>query len=315
MKDIDISIVVPVYNEEESLPSLFKSLYPVMEGMGRSYEIMFISDGSKDRSMELLREFYEAHPDHVVVLELCANFGQHMAILAGFEYVRGRYIITIDADMQNPPSEIPKIVEHMDKGYDVVGTYRADRHDPIFRKIVSKIANKVTNKIARLDIRDYGCMLRGYDRSIVDIISRAQETTTFIPALARRFASYPIEIPVQHRERVLGTSKYGVFQLLRLNFDLMTSLSIAPLQLVTMTGMVISALSFILVCYMGLRRIFVGPEVDGVFTLMAIQFFLTGVMLSCLGVCGEYVGRIYREVSRRPRYVVRKVLGHEDEQQ
>lgn len=304
----EISVVIPVYNEEESLPALFDALYPVMRSLGRSFEIIFISDGSRDRSMEMLTRFHDEHKDEVVVLQLCANFGQHMAILAGFENVRGEKVITLDADMQNPPSEIPKIIEQLDAGHDVVGTYRADRHDPLFRKAVSKLANKVTNKIASLDIRDYGCMLRGYARHIIDMINSAQEATTFIPALARKYASDPIEIPVEHKERERGVSKYGFFQLLRLNFDLMTGFSIVPLQLVTMIGMVISLLSFILVCYMLIRRIVIGPEVDGVFTLMAIQFFITGVMLSCLGVCGEYVGRIYREVSRRPRYMIRKVL-------
>lgn len=309
----EISVVIPVYNEEESLPSLFAALWPAMSGMGRPFEIIFISDGSRDRSMELLSAFWSEHRDEVVVIELCTNFGQHMAILAGFEQVRGKYVITLDADMQNPPSEIPKLIAQMDAGHDVVGTYRANRHDPIFRKLVSKLANTVTNRIAKLDIRDYGCMLRGYHRSVVDVINESKESTTFIPALARKFASSPVEIAVGHKEREHGVSKYGIFQLLRLNFDLMTGFSTVPLQLVTMTGIVISALSFLLVCYMLLRRLIIGPEVDGMFTLMGIQFFLTGVSLSCLGVCGEYVGRIYREVSKRPRYLVKRVYRDDDE--
>lgn len=307
----EISVVIPVYNEEESLPSLFAALWPAVSSMGRTFEIIFVNDGSRDRSMDMLASFHAEHPGEVVVIDLSTNFGQHMAILAGFERSRGRYVITLDADMQNPPSEIPKLVAKLDAGYDVVGTYRADRHDPMFRKFVSKMANTVTNRIAKLDIRDYGCMLRGYSREIIDVINSAQETTTFIPALARKFASRPIEIPVDHREREQGVSKYGIFQLLRLNFDLMTGFSIVPLQIVTMLGMSLSALSFVLVCYMFLRRIFIGPEVDGVFTLFAIQFFLMGVMLSCLGVCGEYIGRMHREISKRPRYMIKKVL--EDE--
>lgn len=307
----EISVVIPVYNEEESLPSLFAALWPAVSSMGRTFEIIFVNDGSRDRSMDMLASFHAEHPGEVVVIDLSTNFGQHMAILAGFERSRGRYVITLDADMQNPPSEIPKLVAKLDAGYDVVGTYRADRHDPMFRKFVSKMANTVTNRIAKLDIRDYGCMLRGYSREIIDVINSSQETTTFIPALARKFASRPIEIPVDHREREQGVSKYGIFQLLRLNFDLMTGFSIVPLQIVTMLGMSLSALSFVLVCYMFLRRIFIGPEVDGVFTLFAIQFFLMGVMLSCLGVCGEYIGRMHREISKRPRYMIKKVL--EDE--
>jgi undecaprenyl-phosphate 4-deoxy-4-formamido-L-arabinose transferase len=173
------------------------------------------------------------------------------------------------------------------------------------------MVNKITNRITKLNIRDYGCMLRGYSRRIVEIINVSRESTTFIPALGQKFAANPIEIPVAHRERGMGTSKYGLFQLIRLNFDLMTSFSIVPLQFVTMAGMLISLLSSVLVIYMLLRRLFIGPEAEGLFTLMAIQFMLTGITLFSLGITGEYVGRIYREVSRRPRYSVRKVFEHE----
>ena len=309
----EISIVIPAYNEEESLNALFAELYPVMTGLGRPFEIIFINDGSKDSTLGILYDLYLTHPE-VRIIDLNGNFGQHMAIMAGFEQVRGEIIITLDADLQNPPEEIPNIVAKMDEGHDLVGTYRIGRQDPIFRKVASKLVNKLTNRIARLNIKDYGCMLRGYSRRIVEIINISKESTTFIPALGQKFAANPIEIPVAHRERGMGTSKYGIFQLVRLNFDLMTSFSIVPLQFVTMTGMLISALSFILVCYMLLRRLFLGPEVEGVFTLMAIQFMLTGITLFSLGITGEYVGRIYREVSRRPRYSVRKIFEHDNEE-
>lgn len=307
----EISIVIPAYNEEESLNALFDSLYPVMAGMGRPFEIIFINDGSKDKTLGILYDFYKLH-DEVRVIDLNGNFGQHMAIMAGFESVRGEIIITLDADLQNPPEEIPGIVAKMDEGHDLVGTYRVGRQDPIFRKVASKFVNRLTNRIARLNIRDYGCMLRGYSRRIIDIINGSRESTTFIPALGQKFASNPIEIPVAHREREMGTSKYSIFQLIRLNFDLMTSFSIVPLQFVTMAGMLISSLSFMLVCYMLIRRLILGPEVEGVFTLMAIQFLLTGITLFSLGITGEYIGRIYREVSRRPRYSVRKVFQHDE---
>jgi len=309
----EISIVIPAYNEEESLNALFEDLYPVMTGMDRSFEIIFINDGSKDSTLGILYDFYVSHPE-VRIIDLNGNFGQHMAIMAGFEHVRGEIIITLDADLQNPPEEIPNIVAKMDEGHDLVGTYRIGRQDPMFRKVASKLVNKLTNRIAKLNIRDYGCMLRGYSRRIIEIINISKESTTFIPALGQKFAANSIEIPVAHREREMGTSKYGIFQLVRLNFDLMTSFSIVPLQFVTMTGMLISALSFILVCYMLLRRLLLGPEVEGVFTLMAIQFMLTGITLFSLGITGEYVGRIYREVSRRPRYSVRKIFEHDNEE-
>ncbi|MDR1020961.1 MAG: glycosyltransferase [Synergistaceae bacterium] len=307
---LEISVIIPVYNEEESIEPLFAALYPVLKSLGRSFEIIFVNDGSRDRSFAMLYDLHKAHAE-VRVVDLNGNFGQHMAIMAGFEQARGDKVITLDADLQNPPESIPDILAKMDEGHDVVGSYRMGRQDPLFRKVVSGMANRLTNRMARLDIRDYGCMLRGYDRRIVDIINASCETTTFIPALGRKFAVNSVEIPVPHRAREKGVSKYGIAQLIRLNFDLMTSFTLAPLQMVTVSGMVISVLSFVLVCYIMLRRLIVGPEVEGVFTLMGIQFLLTGITLMSLGITGEYVGRIYREVSRRPRFVVKKTYDHE----
>jgi undecaprenyl-phosphate 4-deoxy-4-formamido-L-arabinose transferase len=302
----EISVVIPVYNEEESLEALFGALFPVLDSLGRPFEVLFVNDGSRDKSFAMLYDLHQKRPE-VRVIDLNGNFGQHMAIMAGFERARGDKVITLDADLQNPPDAIPEIAAKMDEGHDVVGTYRVGRQDPFFRKAASKIVNRLTNRMAKLDIRDYGCMLRGYDRRIVDILNASRETTTFIPALGRKFAVNPVEIPVSHRERGSGVSKYGLAQLIRLNFDLMTSFTLVPLQMVTMAGLSISVLAFLLVCYIMLRRLFLGPEVEGVFTLMGIQFLLTGITLMSLGITGEYVGRIYREVSRRPRYVVRQV--------
>lgn len=310
MTNPEVSIVIPVYDEEESLPCLFESLYSVMMSTERTFEIVFVNDGSTDGSFRILYDLHKAHPE-VRIIDLNGNFGQHMAIMSGFEHVRGKKIITIDADMQNPPEAIPVILSKMDDGHDVVGTYRVGRRDPLFRKIASKIVNKVTNRIAHLSIKDYGCMMRGYDRRIIEIINASREKTTFIPALAQKFAVTPEEIPIAHTERARGVSKYGLIRLIRLNFDLMTSFSLAPLQIVTMAGMAVSFFSFLLVCYMLVRRLFIGPEVEGVFTLMAIQFLLSGILLMSLGITGEYIGRIYREINKRPGYVIRKIYDDE----
>ena len=308
-KKVEVSIVIPAYNEEESLHKLFDELWPVVENLGRSFEVIFINDGSRDATLSILRGLCEKRRG-VRVIDLGANFGQHMAIMAGFDYARGEKIVTLDADLQNPPEEIPKLLKEMDEGHDVVGTYRVGRRDPIFRRAASKCVNKITNRIAKLHIQDYGCMLRGYDRRIIDIINESRETTTFIPALAQKFAVNPIEIPVAHRERELGESKYGLFQLIRLNFDLMTSFSLVPLQLVTMAGMLLSALSFLFLLYMFVRRLLLGVGTWQSFieqAFEAAQFIVSGITLFALGIIGEYIGRIYREVSRRPRYAVRKV--------
>ena len=308
-----VSVVIPVYNEQESIPHLAKRLLPIMKGMDRPWEVLFINDGSKDGSFALLHDLYKNETDNVKIVDMNGNFGQHMAIIAGFSVADGDYVITMDADMQTPPEEIPRIVAEMDAGHDVVGTYRENRHDPIFRKVASKAVNMTTNKITGLRIKDYGCMLRGYSMRIVRIILDCGETNTFIPALAQRFASNPAEIPISHSAREHGTSKYGIFRLVRLNFDLMTSFSLVPLQVVTMTGIGLSVASVLFFVFLIVRRLVVGSEAEGVFTLMAIQFCLTGITLLSVGLCGEYIGRIYVEVRRRPRYIIRNVLGKSEE--
>lgn len=311
-----VSVVIPVYNEEEVLPHLAERILPVMEGFsreGRPWEILFVNDGSRDASFALLHRLSEANPGRVKLVDLNGNFGQHMAIIAGFEIAALDYIITIDADMQTPPEEIPRLVSELDNGHDTVGTYRANRKDPIFRKVASKLVNRITNKISGIRLRDYGCMLRGYSRDIVKIIVDSEETTTFIPALAQKFSVSPVEIPVAHNEREYGTSKYSLFRLIRLNFDLMTSFSLAPLQFVTMTGMALSIGSVLFFVFLMGRRLIVGSEAEGVFTLMAIQFCLTGFTMLSVGLSGEYVGRIYAEVRKRPRFIVRRVFDGDPE--
>ena len=304
----EVSLVIPVYNEQESLPALFDRLFPVVEGLGRSCEVVFITDGSRDASLPLLVRAVQDHP-YVRLIDFNGNFGQHMAILAAFENARGRYLITMDADLQNPPEEIPRILAELEGGHDVVGTYRENRHDPLFRKVASRIVNRITNRITGLGLKDYGCMLRGYDRRVVDYINQCQETTTFLPALARKFATHPVEIAVGHAEREQGASKYGLYRLIRLNFDLMTGFSLVPLQAVTMLGTLVSVLSSFFAVFLLLRRLVLGPEVEGVFTLLAINFFLMGITLLSIGIAGEYVGRIYQEVRRRPRYLIRQIYG------
>lgn len=307
----DISLVIPVYNERESLPFLFQRLFSVMEALHRSYELIFIDDGSVDGSLALLLAFREEHRSTVRVIEFNGNFGQHMAITAGFRSCRGKIVITMDADLQNPPEEIPNLVAAMDAGHDTVGTYRVGRRDPFFRKIASKVINGITNRITGLNLRDYGCMLRAYSGNIIALINESAESTTFIPALGRKFSVSPTEIAISHTEREHGTSKYGLFRLIRLNFDLMTGFSLIPLQVVTMLGLLVATLSLLFVAYLGVRRLVVGPEAEGVFTLMNVNFFLMGITMFCVGIVGEYIGRIYQEVRRRPRFVIRKVYDDE----
>ncbi len=311
MQQTDITIVIPVYNEESNLEPLISRLYPVLGGTGMIFEVIFVNDGSSDNSMDILRRMTEEYPQ-VKAIEFNGNFGQHMAILAAFEVSSGEMVITLDADLQNPPEEIPGIIAEMQKGHDVVGTVRQKRRDTLFRRIASRVVNMTTNRITGMQMSDYGCMLRGYHRDIVDNINRCGESATFIPALAQTFASRPTEIIVGHEERAAGESKYSLYRLIRLNFDLMTGFSVLPLQLFALFGVMTSLLSLAFAALLFVRRFIVGAEVEGVFTLFAILFFFVGIIILGIGIVGEYVGRIYQEVRKRPRYVIRRMYGFEE---
>ena len=307
-----LSIVIPVYNEDEGLQALFDRLYPAMDQLQAKlnlrYEIIFVNDGSKDRSAGILAAQFDLRPDVTRVVLFQNNFGQHMAIMAGFEYARGESIITLDADLQNPPEEIALLAAELIKGHDYVGTIRSNRQDSWFRKTASRVMNHLRQRITRITMTDQGCMLRGYSRRIVNLVRQCNESNTFIPALAYTFAANPTEIEVKHEERFAGESKYSLYQLIRLNFDLVTGFSVMPLQLFSIFGMLLALGSGTLFALLLVRRFVLGSEVEGVFTLFALTFFLIGVMLFGLGLLGEYIGRIYQQVRERPRYVVQTVL-------
>ena len=307
-----LSVVIPVYNEEAVLPALFDRLYPVLDALNRPYEVVFVDDGSLDRSVALLRAQYDARPDVTRVVVLNGNFGQHMAILAAFQHTKGQCVVTLDADLQNPPEEIPRLLAVIGEGADYVGTIRKNRQDAAWRRWASRVLNALRERTTGIHIGDQGCMLRAYDRTIVDLINRCPESNTFVPALAYSFARAPREIEVAHAERAAGISKYSLYRLIRLNFDLMTGFSVVPLQVFSMVGLAITCLSFVLVIVLALRRLIVGPEAEGLFTLFGIVFFLIGICLFGIGLLGEYVVRIYQEVRQRPRYVIRTILGPEE---
>ena len=305
---VQISVVIPVYNEEANLPSLFFRLYPVLDALGRSYEILFTNDGSKDRSFDLLRAQHAARPDVTRVVDFNSNYGQHMAIMAAFERVRGEVIVTLDADLQNPPEEIPKLLQKIEAGHDYVGGYRLKRQDTYFRTEASKLINFVRSHTTNIRMTDQGCMLRAYSRQVVDSVVRSGAINTFIPALAYSFASTPTEVGVEHEERHAGVSNYTLYKLIRLNFDLITGFSLAPLQAFTMFALVCSAGSLALVLVLAYRRLFLGSEAEGTFTLFGIVFFLLSVCMVGIGLIGEYVGRTYQVVRSRQRYHVREIL-------
>ncbi|BBJ22839.1 glycosyltransferase [Candidatus Nitrotoga sp. AM1P] len=308
MSTPQLSVVIPVYNEEEGLQTLFDRLYPTLDNLGVNYEIVFINDGSRDRSAAILREQFQRRPDVTRVILFNGNFGQHMAITAGFEHARGARVVTLDADLQNPPEEIAKLLAKMDEGYDYIGSIRKQRNDSWWRHMGSRTMNRLRERITNIKMTDQGCMLRAYDRPLIDAINSCKEVNTFVPALAYTFARNPAEVMVEHEERALGESKYSLYSLIRLNFDLMTGFSVVPLQWFSMAGIIISLMSAFFVVFLLVRRLFVGPEAEGLFTLFAIAFFLIGLTLFGIGLLGEYIGRIYLQVRHRPRYLIQAVL-------
>ncbi|MBI2352560.1 MAG: glycosyltransferase [Deltaproteobacteria bacterium] len=302
-----LSVVIPIYNEEVTIERLHERLSRVLEPLGKSYEVIYIDDGSTDGTRAILQRLHSKDPN-VKVVVFNRNYGQHAAVVAGFERAGGEIIVTLDGDLQNPPEEIPKLLEKIQEGYDVVGGWREGRQDSLMRRFPSFLINQVTSLLVGVKMKDYGCMLRAYRREVVERICQCQEISSFIPVLANSFAGSVVEIPVAHSPRTSGRSKYTPFRLLRLNFDLLTGFSLLPIQAVSFAGILISFLGVGFAVFLAVRRLLVGPEVEGVFTLFAILFFFVGLQILALGLIGEYIGRIYMEVRRRPRYVIKEVL-------
>jgi len=303
-----ISLVIPVYNEEPNLSYLIERLRSVMHKMGRNYEIIFVDDGSRDKSLSILQSFL-IYPE-VRVVELTRNYGQHAAIFSGFSVVQGDIVITLDSDLQNPPEEIPNLVRVMEEGeYDVVGTIRKERKDSFFRTFPSRIINVIARKITKVNMSDWGCMLRAYRRNIVERMVNCHEHSTFIPALATYFAKKITEIEVVHEERHAGESQYSLRKLINLQFDLVSSFSDFPLKFIMYAGIGMALLGISFGIFLGIARIIYGAQwaAQGVFTLFAVLFAFVGCQFFAMGVMGEYIGRIYREVRKRPEYIIERI--------
>jgi undecaprenyl-phosphate 4-deoxy-4-formamido-L-arabinose transferase len=304
-----LSVVIPVYNEEDNLLQLHARLLKTLAELGKSWEIIYTDDGSRDQSWRLLENFYEIDSDKVRLIRFNRNYGQHMAVFAGLEAAQGQVVVTLDADLQNPPEEIPALLVSIEEGHDVVGGWRQYRQDSILRKLPSLIINKIASRIVGVEHRDCGCMLRAYRREVVEAMNSCRESSSFIPALANLYADNFAEIPVKHDSRRAGKSKYGFLRLIKLMLDLITGFSTLPLKFTAVIGSLVAAAGLLFGIFLFVRRLIVGPEVEGVFTLFAILFVFTGLQIMALGLMGEYVGRIYREVRRRPRFIVRESRG------
>jgi undecaprenyl-phosphate 4-deoxy-4-formamido-L-arabinose transferase len=302
----DLSVVVPFFNEEGNVDALFARLLPTLRPLGRPFEVVCVDDGSRDRTLDKLTAAARANPE-IVVRALARNFGQHAAVLAGLAAARGRFVVTLDADLQNPPEEIPKLVAKFDAGHDYVGTVRLDRDDSAFRRAASSVVSATTRRMSGIPITDFGCMLRGYSRPIAAAIVAQHEGRTFIPALGWLHAKSPCEIDVAHEARHEGSSKYSLLKLFRLHLDLMTGFSVAPLRFLFTAGLFVALAGFGLFAYIVAMRIVHGEawSAQGVFTLFAILFLFVGAQFVAFGLLGEYVGRILQTVRRRPPYLLR----------
>ena len=299
-----VSIVIPVFNEAPNLPELLTRLSTVMDGLAGGAEAIVVDDGSSDGSMARLREAAARDP-RVRVVSFNANYGQRAAVFAGVEIARGRIVVTIDGDLQNPPEDIPALVAKIDEGFDVVGGWRQHRKDPLFRRWSSRVFNAIMRAaIPEFQFHDIGCMMRAYSRPVVDAMLQCGDRSPYLPALSCQFTQRIAEVPVTHAARRGGTSRYGPMALMRLQADLITGFTSTPLKLTSIVGALIAVVSILFGVFLGIRRLIHGPEAEGVFTLFAILFFLVGANFLALGLLGEYVGRIYIEVRRRPRSVV-----------
>ncbi|MFZ2146745.1 MAG: glycosyltransferase [Sedimentisphaerales bacterium] len=312
-----ISIVVPVFNEKENLQELIRRCTKSCNGMERPFEIILVDDGSRDSCPDIITKAAEQSDGNIVGVLLNRNYGQHAAVMAGFAESRGNIIVTLDADLQNPPEEIPKLVEKIEEGFDVVGSVRVPRCDTFFRRIASFIVNKVAQKATGVIMHDYGCMLRAYRRNIVDAMLACDERSTFIPVLANSFTRHATEIEVQHDKRSDGQSKYSLWKLINLQFDLLTSMTTFPLRLLSIIGTFISVIGIGFGVFLFVMRLIYGATwaAQGVFTLFAILFIFIGAQFIGMGLLGEYLGRIYYDVRRRPRYFVQQVVGRNNKEE
>lgn len=308
-----VSLVAPVYNEQTNLTELVKRCVAVGEGLDYPFELILVDDGSVDSSPAMIQKLAVVHMGKVIGVLLNRNYGQHAAVMAGFAQSRGDIVVTLDADLQNPPEEIPKLIEKSIAGYDVVGSVRDNRKDTFFRRTSSKLINKAVQKATGVMMTDYGCMLRAYHRNIVDAMLRCHERSTFIPVLANSFARQPCEVSVAHAGRSMDESKYSLMKLINLQFDLLTSMTTFPLRLLSIVGGLLAMAGFTFSAILLVTRFLYGASWagEGVFTVFAVLFIFIGVQLLAMGLLGEYIGRIYQDVRARPRYFIQKVVGIE----
>lgn len=312
--DGKVSIVIPLYNEEESIPHLYGAIKEVMDGTGRAYEIIFVDDGSRDKSFALLTELQKSDK-RVVVVGFRRNFGQTAAMAAGFDYAEGEVIVTMDADLQNDPKDIPKLLE-ASKEYDVVSGWRKNRKDKFLsRRLPSVIANWLISFVTGVALHDYGCTLKAYRSEVIKNIRLYGEMHRFIPAIANWVGATITEVETTHHPRKYGTSKYGISRTVRVILDLITvkflqSFSTRPIHAFGPAGLLLSGIGFLMALYLSYEKIILGYDIGGrPLLLLAILLLIMGLQLVVMGLLGEMLARVYHESQGKSIYVVKRVLG------
>jgi glycosyltransferase involved in cell wall biosynthesis len=301
------SVVAPVFNEEESLPKFYERVTAVMEELGQSFELILVDDGSRDASAAIMRRLHEQDP-RVRAILLSRNFGHQIVISAGMDYARGRAVVIIDADLQDPPEVIKDLVARWHEGYEVVYAQRAERHgESAFKLLTAKFFYRMIRRLTAIDIPPDTGDFRLLDRKVVDVMKRMREHTRFMRGLSIWVGFRRIGVTYVRHERYTGTTKYPLRKMLRFAWDGVTSFSYVPLQLATSFGFAVAGLSLLGILVAIVARLF-GNAVSGQATTLVAVLFLGGVQLIFLGMIGEYLGRIYDEVRNRPLYIVREVL-------
>jgi len=303
---IELSVVIPVSNEEAVLTKLFDRLYPVLDGLGTTYEVVFVDDASRDRSVTLLRQQYKLRQDVTQVLLLRGNVGQHTAIMAGVEVSSGDRLVVLDANPRHPPEAIPRLLAELDRGHDYVGTFHRRQQNSRWRTSVSKAINLLRERVTRIRMTDPDCLPCAYDRAVMDAIRIADGAIT--PGLAYVYATNPTELEVENTQPATGRSKYPLYESIPPNLDLMTGFSLIPLQRFSLAGMGIALVSCVFAVLLALRRLVIGPEAECIFTLFSVLFFLAGVILFGISLVGAYVKRICEQSHSRLHLPVREHL-------
>ncbi|MCX7793135.1 MAG: glycosyltransferase family 2 protein [Thermodesulfovibrionales bacterium] len=302
----EFSVIIPIYNEEDNIYELYERLSAVMGKLG-AYEIIMVDDGSKDRSWEVIKDIHQ-RDSRVKGISFSRNFGHHIAITAGLDHAKGNSVILMDGDLQDPPEEIPKLYEKFKEGYDLVYGIRKERHDPVVKKITSFIFWWILRRFSGVDMPAGQTMLRIMSRRLVDVLKEMREYSRFIHGMMAWAGFNAAMVEIKHNPRLRGKSKYNIPRLFRLAFHAVTSFSIVPLRLATYLGLLSSFVSLLTGIYFIYRKIAYNIPVLGYASIIVSIFFVGGIQLLVLGIFGEYLGRTYQEVQRRPLYIIRDLL-------